>query len=53
MMDMDKKGIVSEYVVYWIIGIALLILVLFIYGILHSKGISAIEYIKNLLRFGG
>ena len=49
---MNKKGIVAEYVVYWIVAIALLILVLVIYGILHSKGISAIEYIKNLLRFG-
>lgn len=47
-----KRGIVFDSIAWWIIGIAVLILVLVIMGILHSKGISAIEYFRNLLRFG-
>jgi len=37
---------------WWIIGIVLLVIMLMGYFILKDRGISAIEYLKNLFRFG-
>ncbi len=48
----NKKAIEIEVLTWWIIAIAVLVLVIVGYLILKGKGISAIEFIKNLLRFG-
>ena len=50
---MKKKGfIMGDMLGWWIIGAAVLVLMLFIYLILNNKGVGAIEYLKRLLRFG-
>ena len=47
-----KKGMESEMIGWWIIGVGVLIAMIVAYMILKGKGINAIEYIKNLFRFG-
>ena len=47
-----KKGIESEVMVWWIIAIVVLAVMLVGYFILKSRGIGAIEFIKNMFRFG-
>lgn len=47
-----KRGMESEMLGWWIIGIVLLVIMLMGYFILKDRGISAIEYLKNLFRFG-
>ena len=47
-----KKGMESEMIGWWIIGVGVLIVMIVAYMILKGKGINAIEYIKNLFRFG-
>ena len=49
----NKKGIEMEMLAYWIIAIAVLALIVVGYLILKTKNISALDYIKNLFRFGG
>ena len=49
----NKKGEITwDTLIPWIIGIGVLILVLVIFYILYGKGQGAIEFFKNLLRFG-
>jgi len=48
-----KRGMETETLGWWIIAIAILVIVIVGFIILKGKGISAIEYIKNLFRFGG
>lgn len=45
-----KRGIEAEMIGWIIIGVAVLAVVLIGYFILKNKGISAIDYIKNLFR---
>lgn len=48
-----KRGQVHwNELIPWIIGIAVLVIMLVIGGILISKGSGAGEYIRNLFRFG-
>lgn len=47
-----KKGMETEMMGWWIIGIAVLVIMIGGYFILREKGIDVIEYLKNLLRFG-
>ncbi len=49
----DKKGIELEMLGWWIIALVVLVLLIMAILILKSKGISAIDYIKNLFRFKG
>ncbi len=49
---MKKKGQLWDTLIPWIIGIAVLILVILIYVLLDERGRGAIEFFKNLLRFG-
>lgn len=49
---MDKKGQMWDNLVPWIIGIFVLIVIVGIYMVASGKGLGAIEYLKNLLRFG-
>ena len=48
---MKKKGIVTDYLPWLIIGIAILVIVLSSVFILRGKGVSMIDQIKNLFRF--
>ncbi len=48
----NKKGFEMEVLGWWIIAIAVLIIMLLGFFILKGKGIDAIEYAKNLFRFG-
>ena len=49
----DRKGEVAmEYLFWLILGVIVLIVVVFIIMILSGKGIAAIEYIKDLFRWG-
>ena len=48
-----KRGAIQWDVLgYWIIGIVLLVIMIGIFVILSGKGSGALEFIKNLLRFG-
>ena len=48
----NKLGQTWETLIPWIIAIAFLILIVIVYMILKGKGGGAIDYLKNLLRFG-
>ena len=47
---MKKKGIVSEYLPWILIGIAVLAIVLISIFVLKDTGISFIDSIKNIIR---
>jgi len=50
----NKRGALEwDTLIPWLIGIGVLILMVILYLILKGKGVNAIDYIKNLLRFGG
>ncbi len=50
---MKKRGIFGlGKLAYWIIGLFVLVLALFLIFILSGKGQAAIDYIKSLFRFG-
>jgi len=53
MKRMSKKGMEIETIVWMIVIIVFLVIMVggFIY--LKIKGINAIDYIRNLFRFGG
>jgi hypothetical protein len=51
----NKKGAIAidkETLAYWFIAMVVAAIVILGYVILRSKGVDAIEYVKNLLRFG-
>jgi hypothetical protein len=50
---MRKRGVVWESLVPWIIGVAILVVVVIVISILAGKGGSAIDFFNNLRRFGG
>jgi hypothetical protein len=47
-----KKAIELEMLGWWIIGLAVLVLIIIGIVILKGKGFAALDYIKNLFRFG-
>lgn len=48
----NKKGDIElNTLAYWIIGIAILVLIAVAYFIISGKGAGMIEHIKNLFRF--
>jgi len=47
-----KKGMEMEMLGWWIIALVVLAIMLVGIVILKGKGIDAIEYIKNIFRFG-
>ena len=49
---MKKRGMEMEMLGWWILAIAVLVIMITGYIILKGKGIDAIEYLKNILRFG-
>jgi hypothetical protein len=51
---MRKKGDIEiETIAYWIIGLAILVVAVIGFIILRGKNIGALDFIKNLFRFGG
>ncbi len=48
----SKRGMELEVLGWWILGIAVLVLVIIGIIILQGKGSSAIDFIKNLFKFG-
>ena len=49
----EKRGeLVWDTLIPWIIAIGVLVLMLFLYFILSGKTEGAIQYFKDLLRFG-
>jgi hypothetical protein len=46
-----KKGVVTDYLPWLVIGIAVLAIVMVTIFLLREKGISLLEQIKNLFRF--
>jgi hypothetical protein len=51
---MGKKGDMEiDTIIYWIIGLAILVVAVIGFMILKNKNIGAVEFIKNIFRFGG
>jgi hypothetical protein len=48
-----KKAMEIQALVVLIIGVVLAVLIITLYIILRIKGISIIEFVENLFRFGG
>jgi hypothetical protein len=46
----NKKALELEMLAWWILGIAILVIIFIALFILKGKGVNAIEYIKELLR---
>ncbi len=49
---MRKRGQVWGTLIPWIIGAAFLVMIVIVFMIISGKGAGAIEYLKNLFRFG-
>ena len=50
---MKKKGaLISDYLGKIAIGVAILVLIMLAIAIMTGKGQGALDYIKNLFRFG-
>jgi len=49
---MDKRGIISEYLPWILIAVAVLAILLITVFVLKGKGISVIDKIKDIFRFG-
>ncbi|GEM_PF-881530 len=47
-----KKGMEVQMIGWWILAIAVLVIMLIGFFILKDKGMNAIEYVRNILRFG-
>jgi len=50
--SMNKKGFESEMMGWWILGLAVLVIVILGIMILTGKGTEAITYIKKIFRLG-
>ena len=48
----NKKGMEMELIGWWIIGIVVLVIMVSGYLILKGKGMNALEFLKDLIRFG-
>jgi hypothetical protein len=48
----DKRGMELEVLGYWILGIAALVIIVVGYIYFKSKGVSAIDFVKNVFRVG-
>ena len=46
----DKKGIISEYLPWILIAVAILVILMIAIFVLKDKGFSLIEQIKSLFR---
>ena len=48
---MDKRGIISEYLPWILIALAVLVILMMAAFILKEKGVSVIDSLKNLFRY--
>jgi len=48
---LNKKAMQIEIIGWWLISLIVLVIMILGFIILKSKGIDALEYIKNLFRF--
>ena len=48
---MNKRGIVTEYLPWLLIGLAVLAIIMIVIFTLKGQGVSLIDKIKDLLRF--
>lgn len=49
---MKKRGIVTEYLPWILIALAVLAIIMITIFVLREKGVSIIDQIKNLFKFG-
>ncbi len=47
----NKKAIELDMLAWWLIGLVALVILVLVTMVLTGKGQSAIEYLKNLIRF--
>ena len=52
MKGKNKKGMEIEMLIWMIIAIVILVIMVVAYMVLRGKGINALDYMKNLFRFG-
>jgi hypothetical protein len=53
MKRLNKKGLIwFDQLGGWAIALAVLVIMIVSYMIMKNKGVGAIEFIKNMLRFG-
>ncbi len=48
----DKRGMELEVLGWWILGIAILVLVVIGYMYFNQQGTKNLDFIKNIFRFG-
>lgn len=48
-----RRGIIWDTLLWWIIGVAVLVFAVILVAVLSGKGSGALDYIKNMLRFRG
>lgn len=49
----NKRGELTwDTMIPYVIAIGVLVFIIFLYIVLHTKGINALTFIKNLFRFG-
>jgi hypothetical protein len=46
----NKKAMELEMLGWWILGLAVLVIIFIVIFMFKEKGVNAIEFIKNLLR---
>lgn len=51
-MVKNKKGMELETLGYWIIGLTILVILIIGSIIMRGQGTDAIDFVKNLFRFG-
>jgi hypothetical protein len=51
--SVKKKGIITDYLPWLIIGLAVLVIMMVAIFLLKEKGTSFIDYVKNLFRGRG
>ena len=49
---MKKRGIISDYLPWLLIGVAILVILMIVVFVLREKGVSLVDKIKGLLGFG-
>jgi hypothetical protein len=52
MINQSKKGMELEVLGYWIIGLTILVILIIGTIVMKGKGTEAIDFVKNLFRFG-
>ena len=52
MLKKKKGELTWDVLAPWIIALGVLILILVLYGLLSGKGTGALEYFKQMWRFG-